>query len=110
MVEVNWTIPAWGVIVGILGFIGSVIKIYYNFIWLEKKFNFWQEDYILFKTQTQADIEKAEADIKEQSNLKGVDIKKLSNAVEELIKSNIQTQELLKYLNKDVEAIKEKIK
>ena len=110
MVEVNWTIPAWGVIVGILGFIGSVIKIYYNFIWLEKKFNFWQEDYILFKTQTQADIEKAEADIKEQSNLKGVDIKKLSNAVEELIKSNIQTQELLKYLNKDVEAIKEKLK
>lgn len=110
MVEVNWTIPAWGVIVGILGFIGSVIKIYYNFIWLEKKFNFWQEDYILFKTQTQDDIEKAEADIKEQSNLKGVDIKKLSNAVEELIKSNIQTQELLKYLNKDVEAIKEKIK
>lgn len=110
MVEVNWTIPAWGVIVGILGFIGSVIKIYYNFIWLEKKFNFWQEDYILFKTQTQADIEKAEADIKEQSNLKGVDIKKLSNAVEELIKSNIQTQELLKYLNKDVEAIKEKMK
>src|SRR5690554_2941756 len=110
MVEVNWTIPAWGVIVGILGFIGSVIKIYYNFVWLEKKFNFWQEDYILFKTQTQADIEKAEADIKEQSNLKGVDIKKLSNAVEELIKSNIQTQELLKYLNKDVEAIKEKLK
>lgn len=110
MVEVNWTIPAWGVIVGILGFIGSVIKIYYNFIWLEKKFNFWQEDYILFKTQTQSDIEKAEADIKEQSNLKGVDIKKLSNAVEELIKSNIQTQELLKYLNKDVEAIKEKMK
>lgn len=110
MVEVNWTIPAWGVIVGILGFIGSVIKIYYNFIWLEKKFNFWQEDYILFKTQTQDDIEKAEADIKEQSNLKGVDIKKLSNAVEELIKSNIQTQELLKYLNKDVEAIKEKLK
>lgn len=110
MVEVNWTIPAWGVIVGILGFIGSVIKIYYNFIWLEKKFNFWQEDYILFKTQTQDDIEKAEADIKEQSNLKGVDIKKLSNAVEELIKSNIQTQELLKYLNKDVEAIKEKMK
>lgn len=110
MVEVNWTIPAWGVIVGILGFIGSVIKIYYNFVWLEKKFNFWQEDYILFKTQTQDDIEKAEADIKEQSNLKGVDIKKLSNAVEELIKSNIQTQELLKYLNKDVEAIKEKLK
>lgn len=93
MVEVNWAIPAWGVIVGILGFIGSVIKIYYNFIWLEKKFNFWQEDYILFKTQN-----------------KGVDIKKLSNAVEELIKSNIQTQELLKYLNKDVEAIKEKLK
>lgn len=110
MVEVSWTVPAWGVIVGILGFIGSVIKIYYNFIWLEKKFNFWQEDYILFKTQTQADIEKAEADIKEQSNLKGVDIKKLSNAVEELIRSNIQTQELLKYLNKDIEAIKEKLK
>lgn len=110
MVEVSWTVPAWGVIVGILSFIGSVIKIYYNFVWLEKKFNFWQEDYILFKTQTQDDIEKAEADIKEQSNLKGVDIKKLSNAVEELIKSNIQTQELLKYLNKDVEAIKEKLK
>lgn len=110
MVEVNWTIPAWGVIAGILGFIGSVIKIYYNFIWLEKKFNFWQEDYILFKTQTQADIEKAEYDIKDQATMKGVDINKLNNAVEELIKSNIQTQELLKYLNKDVEAIKEKMK
>lgn|SRR5690606_12783479 len=110
MVEVNWTIPAWGVIVGILGFIGSVIKIYYNFIWLEKKFNFWQEDYILFKTQTQDDIEKAEADIKEQGNYKGVDLKKLSEAVEALIKSNIEIHTLTKYLSRDIDEIKKKLR
>lgn len=97
-------------IVGIIGFIISLIKLYIDYVLLRKDYREHKDRFVLFKENIWADVEKCQIDIREQANFKGVDLKELKASVDNLVKSNIEMQSSMGHLSKYIDELRTRIK